>query len=64
MYYKVFYLLFNHVSLIDVFFKDKKIFYNFSKYFQINLYLTDLQLNKFDGVFMVNSKYNYLTISY
>lgn len=35
-----------------------------TNYFQINLYLTDLQLNKFDGVFMVNSKYNYLTISY
>ena len=31
MYYKVFYLLFNHISLIEVFFKDKKIFYNFSK---------------------------------
>jgi hypothetical protein len=39
MYYKIFYLIFNHVSLIEVFFKDKKIFYNFSKYFQINLYI-------------------------
>jgi len=39
MYYKIFYLIFNHISLINVFFKDKKIFYNFSKYFQINLYI-------------------------
>jgi hypothetical protein len=39
MYYKIFYLIFNHISLIEVFFKDKKIFYNFSKYFQTNLYI-------------------------
>jgi hypothetical protein len=39
MYYKVFYLIYNHISVIKVFFKDKKIFYNFSKYFQINLYI-------------------------
>ena len=45
MYYKVFYLLFNHISLIDVFFKDKKIFYNFSKYFQTNLYIYLIKTN-------------------
>jgi hypothetical protein len=39
MYYKIFYLIFNHVSLLNLFFQDKKIFYNFSKYFQINLYI-------------------------
>jgi hypothetical protein len=39
MYYKIFYLIYNHISVIKVFFKDKKIFYNFSKYFQINLYI-------------------------
>jgi hypothetical protein len=39
MYYKVFYLIFNHISLIKVFFTDKKIFYNFSRYFQTNLYI-------------------------
>jgi len=38
-YYKIFYLIYNHISVIRVFFKDKKIFYNFSKYFQINLYI-------------------------
>jgi hypothetical protein len=45
MYYKVFYLLFNHISLIEVFFKDKKIFYNFSKYFQTNLYIYLIKTN-------------------
>jgi hypothetical protein len=45
MYYKLFYLLFNHISLIEVFFKDKKIFYNFSKYFQINLYIYLIKTN-------------------
>ena len=45
MYYKLFYLLFNHISLIEVFLKDKKIFYNFSKYFQINLYIYLLKTN-------------------
>lgn len=39
MYYKIFYLIFNHIKLTEVFFKNKKIFYNFSKYFQINLYI-------------------------
>ena len=39
MYYKIFYLIFNHILLIEIFFKDKKIFYNFSKYFQTNLYI-------------------------
>ena len=38
-YYKIFYLIYNHISVIRFFFKDKKIFYNFSKYFQINLYI-------------------------
>ncbi len=45
MYYKIFYLLFNHISLIDVFLKDKKIFYNFSKYFQTNLYIYLIKTN-------------------
>jgi hypothetical protein len=45
MYYKIFYLIFNHISLIDVFFKDKKIFYNFSKYFQFNLYVYLIKTN-------------------
>ena len=45
MYYKLFYLLFNHISLIEVFLKDKKIFYNFSKYFQINLYIYLIKTN-------------------
>jgi hypothetical protein len=39
MYYKIFYLIFNHISVIKRFFNEKKIFYNFSKYFQINLYI-------------------------
>ena len=45
MYYKLFYLNFNHISLMEVFFKDKKIFYNFSKYFQINLYICLIKTN-------------------
>jgi len=45
MYYKLFYLIFNHISLMEVFLKDKKIFYNFSKYFQINLYIYLIKTN-------------------
>src|SRR3990167_8400323 len=45
MYYKIFYLIFNHIRLIKVFFKDKKIFYNFSKYFQTNLYIFLIKKN-------------------
>lgn len=39
IFYKIFYFSFTYISLIKVFFKDKKIFYNFSKYFQLNLYI-------------------------
>jgi len=45
MFYKIFYLIFNHILLVEVFLKDKKIFYNFSKYFQINLYIFLLKTN-------------------
>lgn len=45
MYYKNFYLIFNNLSLLEVFFKDKKIFYNFSKYFQFNLYIYLIKTN-------------------
>lgn len=45
MFYKIFYLIFNHISIIEVFFKNKKIFYNFSKYFQTNLYIYLLKTN-------------------
>src|SRR3990167_8358661 len=48
MYYKIFYLIFNHIRLIKVFFKDKKIFYNFSKYFQTNLYIFLIKKNLID----------------
>ena len=45
MYYKLFYLLFNHISLIEVFLKDKKffiIFQNIFKLIYIYIYLKQI----------------------